>query len=221
MTRTVQNYLDLLPSASIDKAKFVATLSALLQPFVDAQGTADGMPTAFDIDSAVGPQLDAVGVRVGLSRVLAVPIAGVYFSIDVAGLGLDQGVIQGAGDPNDALTSLDDETYRAVLKLKVGANKWDGTLAQAQQFLSNLAGAGTYIFMQDNFDMTVTIGISGIVPSRLFVSLLTQMASWIKPATVAISAIIVTSENGAPIFGIDVENNYIAGLDTGAIGIIY
>jgi hypothetical protein len=221
MTRTIDDYLALLPSASRSQPKFVAFISTLLDGLVDVQNTVAGMPDAFDIDTAVGAQLDAVGVRVGLSRQLAVPLAGVYFSLDTAGVGLDQGVIRGPFDPADALTSLDDETYRLILKIKVRANNWNGSLEQAQSMLAAVETAGTHIFMQDNFDMSATLLVSGVVPSTLFVSLLKQMKDWIRPAAVDIPSVYVTSKSGSPLFGLDVQNSYIGGLDSGAIGIKY
>lgn len=213
---TLTEYLNLLPSASRSQPNFVALLSAALDGLVDAQDTVASMPGEFDIDTAVGAQLDAVGVRVGVSRRLLVPVTDVYFSLDAAGLGLDEGVLLGPFDDGTALTLLDDETYRLVLKLKVRANNWNGSLAEAQSMLAAIADDGTHIFMQDRFDMSVYLGVSGIVPSKLFVSLLKQMKDWVRPAAVEIAGVMVTSVSGASVFGLDVDNNYIRGLDSGA-----
>lgn len=218
--RTIDDYLALIPAANRPQPNFVAFVSALLDGFVDVQNTAAGMPDDFDIDNAVGKQLDAIGVRVGLSRNLPIPISGVYFSLDTPGLGLDQGVVRGPFDPTDALTALDDTTYRFALHIKIAANSWNGSLEDAQTMLSAMANPGTYIFMQDNFDMTLSIGVSGIVPSVLFVALLQQMGEWIRPGGVA-SSVYETSVSGAPLFGLDMQNSYVAGLDTGTVGIKY
>jgi hypothetical protein len=221
MTRVLSDYAGLLPSANASQPKFVAALSAALQPFVEVQNTLLGMPADFDIDNALGPQLDAVGERVGLSRQVSVPIAGVYFSLDTSGVGLDQGVLRGPFDPAEGLTSLDDETYRLILKIKVKANSWDGSLAQAQQMLAAVASAGTNLFMQDMFDMSAIIGVSGTVPSKLFVSILKQMKDWLRPSAVNLSTVFVTSLSGTPILGLDMQNAYVSGLDTGAIATAY
>lgn len=220
---TTADYLALLPAASRNKPKFTAFLSAILDGLADGQNTLAAMPGAFDIDTAVGAQLDAVGQRVGLARQLPVPIAGVYFSLDDATLGLDQGVIRGPFDPTSALASLDDTTYRLLLKIKVRANTWDGSLGVAQQMLAAVQSSapGTYLFMQDRFDMTTIIGVSGVIPSRLFVSILKQMKEWLRPAAVDLSSVYVTSVNGAAVFGLDVQNSYVAGLDAGAVAVIY
>lgn len=218
---SIDDYLALVPSANADQPNFMAMVAAFVQPFVDIQNAFAAMPGQFDLDDAIGAQLDAVGVRVGLSRDLSVPITGVYFALDTAGVGLDQGVLLGPFDPIDGLTSIDDDTYRLFLRIKIQANYWDGSFGQLQMILGAIAGSGTFIFAQDNFDMTYTIGVAGIVPSALFVALLRQTNNWLRPAAVAVNLILVTSVSGAPIFGLDVENDYIAGLDVGALATPY
>lgn len=212
---SIDDYLALVPSANAGQPNFMAMVRALVEPFVDIQNALAGLPDDFDIDEAVGPQLDAVGVRVGLSRDLTVPITGVYFALDTAGVGLDQGVILGPFDPIDGLISIDDETYRMFLRIKILANSWDGSFGELQTILGAIAGSGTFIFAQDNFDMSYTIGVSGIIPSALFVALLRQTNTWLRPMTISVNLILVTSVSGAPIFGLDVENEYVAGLDVG------
>ena len=68
----------------------MGVVATLCQPFVDEQSVLNSLPGKYDLDSAVGVQLDAVGEWVGISRELAVPLSNVYFSLDIAGLGLDQ-----------------------------------------------------------------------------------------------------------------------------------
>lgn len=217
----VKTYLDLIPSANRSQPKFIASLSGALAPLVDTMRAIESLPREFDIDDARGKQLDAVGVRVGLSRHLPVPIEDVYFAFDTVGVGLDEGVWLGALDPVEALATLDDETYRLMLKIKVAANRWDGSLEHAQEILGAIAGDGTYLFIQDNFDMSMTVGVSGKVPSKLFISLLRQMLDFLRPGAVDISIVVVTSTSGAPVFGFDVNNNYLGGLDSGAWLIAY
>lgn len=208
----LSDYLDLLPSENASKPKFLAVLAAVLQPLVDIQNVAPD----FDIDTAVGAQLDAIGLWVGLTRRIDVPIADVYFAFDTPGIGFDEGVWFGPGASATGVTLLDDETYRLVLKIKMAANTWDGTLAGAQQVLSSIASSGTYLFVQDNFDMSITIGVSGKIPSALFVALIRQIFGWIRPAAVNIASVAVTATDGRAGFGFDSQNNFVAGFDTGA-----
>jgi len=219
--RVIEEYLSLLPSRSRSQPDFVAFVTAMLEPFVEIQNCMLGMPDDFDLDNAVGVQLDEVGQRVGVSRKLPVPITGVYFEFDSATVGLDQGVWMGPFDPVSGLTNLDDETYRLVIRVKILANTWDGTLEDAQTILATLQGAGTYIFVQDNFDMTMTVGVGGVLPSVLFTAILRQIVGYVKPKTVGIDLIVATSTDGAPIFGFDIGNGYMSGLDVGAWAVEY
>lgn len=218
---TITDYLDLLPSANASQPNFLATLAAALQPLVDARNAFESMPDDYDIDSAIGSQLDVIGQWVGLSRKLSVPITDVYFSLDIDGVGLDEGVIFGPGNPIDGITSLDDETYRLLLKIKTSANAWDGSFEKVQSVLSAIETSGSHLFIQDNFDMSVLIGVSGIVPSKLFSSLLRSVSAWFRPAAVSTSQVAVTSKSGAPIFGLGINNEFIGGLDNGALAINY
>ena len=136
--RYLQDYIDRITSRYRHKPKYLAMMKLVLQPFVDIQNLQARIPTYFfDIDSAVGPQLDAVGVRVGLARAVSVPLANVYFSFDDALLGWDRGVWKGPYGTDYGIVSLDDDTYRHLLYTKRAANYWDGTVEQAQSILND------------------------------------------------------------------------------------
>jgi hypothetical protein len=109
------------------------------------------------------------------------------------------------------------------LRIKIAANSWNGSIADLQRVLNSvaLASPGTLLFVQDKFDMSMVLGVAGNVPSTLFVSLLRTVYSWIRPATVNIAQVAVTSVSGGPMFGFDVENAYISGFDVGAIALNY
>jgi hypothetical protein len=215
----LSDYTDRITSEHADSPKFIATLSAVAQCFVDLQNMVLHIPFDFDLDEAVGVQLDAVGEWVGRSRNVNTPLTGVYFSLDTAGLGFDQGVWKGPFDPDSGVASLDDETYRLLLRAKIGANSWDGTLGTSAAILNSIFDNGTYVFIQDNGDMSITYGIAGNVPSALFLALLRGGYIPLKPEAVHINGYYVTSNPGGPLFGFDVENNLISGFDVGAWGV--
>lgn len=212
----VTDYTALVTSEHADKPKFVATLSALVQCFVDLQNVVLQIPFEFDLDQAVGVQLDAVGEWVGITRNVNTPLTGVYFSLDVDGLGFDQGVWQGPFDPTTGVVSLDDDTYRLLIRAKIGANNWDGTLGTSAAILNSIFGGGTYVFIQDNGDMSITYGIAGTLPSALFLALLRGGYIPLKPEAVHINGYYVPSVSNTPLFGFDVENNLISGFDVGS-----
>ncbi len=212
------DYTGLITSEHNQRPKFVAVVAALAQPMVDLQNLLGSMPDKFDLDQAVGAQEDDVGRWVGVSRRVATPLEGVYFSFDMVGVGFDEGNWKGPFDPDTGLTSLDDDTYRLVLRAKIGANHWDGTLEASAAILNSIFDGDTYVFIQDNQDMSMTIGVAGTPPSATFLALLAGGNIPLKPEGVRVNYSIVTTVDGAPLFGFDVDNRYIGGFDQGAWG---
>jgi hypothetical protein len=188
----VSDYTGLITSGHADKPKFMAVVAAVAQCAVDQMTLLQSMPTAFDLDQAVGVQLDAVGIWVGLNRNIAAPIDNVYFSWDTADVGWDQGVWKQPGDPDTGITRMDDGTYRLMLRAKIGANKWDGSMGGSVAILQGVfVGSGVAAKIVDNQDMTMTIVMSGGSLSALAKAMIEQGYIPIKPvgvgATYAVS----------------------------------
>jgi hypothetical protein len=181
----VSTYTDLITSEHADKPNFMAMVSAVAGCFVDAQNFLEGMSAAFDLDVAEGAQLDILGLWIGVSRRIKVPISGVYFSWDTAGVGWDQGVWLHNGDATSTISVLDDDTYRLVLRAKIGANNWNGTIIDASPILSEIFGdSGTYVQLSDNGDMSFNVYVLGPKPSALKMALISGGYIPIKPAGV-------------------------------------
>ena len=223
MSGTVTPYLQLVPSANGIQPKFIAELTALLQPVVAVQNLIAGTPAAFDLDTAAGAQLDAVGQWVGRTRQVNIPLGTVYFSFDTTGLGWDQGDWEPPYAPSSGVTSLNDHFYRILLRAVIAANQWDGTLKAAISDYGLLFDSGTVpgtiLIVQDNQDMTITLGIAETLPDPVFTALLDGGYFPMKPAGVTMNFMFV-SVNNMPLFGFDVENAGISGWDTGAWGIL-
>ena len=215
-------YTDRLAGHYVDLEKFGQAVYELTQPFAKIKTVADSLPLSFDLDTAVGVQLDAVGVRVGIGRRLKTPIEGVYFSFDIEDVGYDQGIWKGKYDPDDGVIDLDDEFYRIVIKAKIAANHWDGTNKTLPAILNLVFNPelGTYASVDDLQDMSMIVGLSGKVPSPLLLQLLTQGYINIKPAGVRVAYYIIPSMDG-PLFAFDIENEYFAGFDTGIWGTLH
>lgn len=216
----LDDYLSLITSFHRGKPKFTATVAATLDPFVEATNFINGVPAAFDLDTAIGAQLDVVGQWVGRSRFITIPLPNLYFALDDAARGLDKGIWKGPYDADNGITRLDDETYRIILRAKIAANNWDGTLASAQADLATIfAGSpGTNVFLTDNLDMSETFNVSGKIPSVLVLQLLSAGYIPLKPEGVK-PYYLITSVNNTPLFGLDVQNQYVSGLDTGSWGV--
>lgn len=215
---TTDAYLGLITSLHRGKPKFAAMIKALVEPIVAQQAFMEHLPLDFDLDRAIGVQLDKVGEWVGRTRFVKIPIAGAWFSWDTEWKGWDQGVwYQPQYDTPDGIARLDDDTYRTLLRAKIAANNWDGTLPSAKATLEILFPNGeTSIIVTDNQDMTITFGVAGVIPSALFIALLSQGYLPLKPEGVRAEYLIATVDG--PLFGWDVENEFIAGWDEGAWG---
>ena len=136
MSNPLSYYIDLLTSQYWGKPNLTAMLTALLQVLKDAQNCVESIDAAFDIDIAVGVQLDTLGVVVGQARQL--------------------NFTPTSGDP-----LLNDDDYRIVLKAKMAQNIWDGTITSLQTIWSTLFPGGN-ILVLDNFNMTMSIALSGV-----------------------------------------------------------
>jgi hypothetical protein len=165
MTGLITDYTSRITSEHKNKPRFLASVVAACQPFVDAQAVTNQLPAVFDIDAAIGPQLDQVGLWLGINRMLVVPITNAFFSWNTAGLGWGQGVWQGPFATTTSVFLLDDTTYRGVLKVRAAANQWNGTLANLKQLINtqfNKSFPGLSINIVDNQNMSVTYQLFGL-----------------------------------------------------------
>jgi hypothetical protein len=216
MIAQLTDYTSLITSEHADKPKFMAMVSLLAQWAVDRRNLLASIPALYDIDTAVGQQLDRIGEWVGVSRNLSIPLTGVYFSFDTTGLGFDQGTWLGPFDPTTGLVSLPDAQYRILLYATIAANNWDGTVPSAYTAWNTIfAPLGYSILIADNQDMTMNVVLVGPTPDAVTLALFTGGYLNLRPAGVGITNYYLPSVPGAPVFGFDVENSAIAGFDTG------
>jgi len=221
MTVQLSQYTSLITSEHQSAPNFMAMVSLLAQWAVDRQNMLASIPGLYDIDDAVGSQLDAVGLWVGASRNLSVPLTNVYFSLDIAGLGLDQGVIQGPFDPTTGLVSLPDAQYRILLYATIAANNWDGTIPGAYTAWNTIfEPLGYSILIQDYQNMTMGIALIGPTPDAVTLALFKGVYLNLIPAGVGVAFYFQQSVPGVPVFGLDAENSSVAGLDVGALALI-
>jgi hypothetical protein len=209
-------YVDLITNEHNDKPNFVATIRALTSGAVDNINLDLSLPAKFDLDQAVGVQLDDVGRWVGVTRRLSVPITGVYFTWDdTVTTGWDSGIWQGDFDPTTGLVSLPDDVYRILLRGKIAANNWDGTIPGAVAVWSIVFNGGQTIVIQDNQDMSMIVGFVGPPLSAVERALLTGGYLPLKPAAVRIAYFAIPVNDG-PIFAWDADTDVLAGWDEGS-----
>lgn len=155
---TVAQYSDLITQQHRDKPRFMATLEAIATPLVHIQSVIMSFITAFDVDDAIGRQLDIIGQWVGVSRVISTPISGVYFTWDGSeDDGWDNGVWKSPNDPDSGFSTLPDDLYRRVISAKIRANASCGCISDVYRILAELIPAAGVVKVLDNQDMSMTL----------------------------------------------------------------
>ena len=212
----LDHYLGLVTSEHSDKPRFVEMITTSAKGFVSDQEVSSRTSTLYDLDSAIGRQLDVVGEWVGRSRDLKIPLQGVYFSLDTEGVGFDEGTWKGRFDPDSGLVSLPDDSYRTLLKATIAANYWNGTIPQAYEIWEVLFEEDGYeILIQDYGDMTMLIALVGPTPDAVTLALFKGGYLSLNPAGVQIIYYVVPSVPDTPIFGFDADGEYVKGFDQG------
>ena len=221
MSASTAKYQGLITSEYQNSPNFISMINTSCQPCADSISLYSEMNTLYDLNTAVGEQLDAVGQWIGVSRNLQTPITNIYFALDTVNLGFDKGIWQGKYDPSTGLTQLPDDYYRVVLYSKILNNQWNGTLQSAYALAEPIfAPLGYTLYIEDHGNLFVSLGLIGAqLPSSLTVAILTAGFMDIKPLGVAIQAYFTQSVVG-PIFGFDIENSILSGFDVGGWAII-
>jgi hypothetical protein len=179
-------YLSLVTSEYQLSPKFLAWLSACLQVLDDAIPVAMNLDYSFDLDAAVGKQLDVLGEVVGVGRTLPFQPSG------------------------GASPILDDDTYRLLLRARVAWNHWDGRINSLQSIWKGLFPGGV-IQVEDNQDMTINLTVSGSF-SAIVLDLINN--GMIVPRSEGV-LVNVGQLADRPFFGFDRSDGYVAGFDVG------
>jgi hypothetical protein len=137
----IDKYLNNITSQHRDKPKFIGWLSSNLTIIDGIYNALKTMDEKFDIDNAIGNQLDVLGTIIGRERTLTFQPLNNY-------------------DP-----VLDDETYRVLLKAKIAMNNWDGTIPQMYTIWNDIFGLDNDLSLQlqDNQDMSFNAYVTGYV----------------------------------------------------------
>lgn len=206
-------YTDLIAGYHVGKERYTSWVFTLTEPLRIARERLAALREDFDVDTAIGAQLDAVGVRVGVSRTLPMTLTDVYFALDdVDGIGLDLGVWKGQYDPVDGTTTLGDETYRAVIKAKIAQNHWDGTRGSLPDFLGEVLGQfgqpAKVLDLEDLDTMHVVLHLTKDTTPPIVWELFSRRIIDVTAAGVSVDLV-----DNHPWFGFDYETASVKGLD--------
>lgn len=178
-------YLNLITSEHKTKPKYIAYVGKTLDGAVETDTMLEGVDNLFNIDTAVGDQLDKIGTLLALSRDLPI------------------------NDPRVTLP-LSDESYRLCLKAKIARDIWDGTIEGYYNLLQTLFPDSAWDLV-DNQDMTM---IFNLIQSGLTEEMEALFEfGFIVPKPSGVKLTINIQENAA--FGWDSDTAFIKGWDTG------
>lgn len=176
----IDSYLEFITSQHKNKPKFIAWLSVPLTLIDEGMAAANSIASSFDIDNAVGAQLDVNGQIVGRSRSLNF-------------------------QPADSSPSLDDTNYRIALKAKIAQNQWDGTIPQIYAIWNSLF-PDISLNIVDNQNMTMSAYVDGqlepVVTEMIAVGYIVP-----KPAGVKLEIIDVTNISSEVFIGAAVSEH--------------
>lgn len=156
------------------KTKAQDTIAILVR-----QELADELPAqirdAFNVQTAIGHQLDVLGKYVGLPRTIGDPAPLEYFGfVDYDGTGNQNGFSDYTSGENATViffdytyygqrnTALSDTAYAFMIALKIVLNSNDGTLYSIQNLLATMLPG--YVTVVDNRDMTLKYLVSTAAP---------------------------------------------------------
>ena len=180
-------YLDLVTSEHSTKPKYMAWLSVLLTPLIDAIKLNEDVKKAFDLNTAIGAQLNIIGKWLEQPR-----------QVDF--------------QPTDGSSSvLNDNYYRTVLKAKVVKNQWKGTISNFYSFWNVLfKGQPLQIYLVDNQDMEPVAIIWSSSVDQMMQDLIANNYIVPKPAGLGLTVRRIDSDTTFGFFG-----TKFTGFDTG------
>lgn len=185
------DYLKLFTSEYQNSSNLLNWANTLMAPLDDVVTVANDFLEEFDLETAIGDQLDIIGEIVGAERTLPFePTA--------------------TGSPAEPVSPiLDDETYRIYLKAKIALNHWDGLSESVAPIWERLFPGGL-VSIQDNLNMTMDIFVAGIT-SQIILDMIENRLMIPRPEGVGVNINI----GSVPFFGFDLDNSFIAGFDVG------
>ena len=213
----INYYVNLLIKQYWDKTKARLTVETDIKDNVDLYNNIlSKLTQAFSVENAVGKQLDIVGDYVGQKRQVNTLLNQYLLAMDDLNIVLTQYDV-GLSDINNLIDgyvldlenlnvsnySMDDETYRFFIKLKIANNNGKKTDESIEQVLYELFN-GSIIFIS-NTDMTINYILTSSTNENIKAILTNNKRFLPAPAGVDISLII--SINSSKLFGFSDVND--------------
>lgn len=178
-------YMKLITSEYSLQPMFNSYVEAFLNQLSPVNNCYESFNILFNIESAVGDQLDKLGELVGISRSLP------------------------TSDP-DIPAVLDDDTFRRVIAAKILQNHWDGTLKGLESIFHAFYKDLPYEVV-DNQDMSYNVLLIDPSITKTEIALIEGGFIAPKPSGVKVNYQVLDST----LFGWDSSTNFIDGWDKG------
>ncbi len=166
----IQRYLDRIELQHSIRPKFTSLAAALLEKLDSAHGLMKDLPALYDVYTAAGKQLDAVGETLGVIRK------------DIPELVPNINAV-----PDDGL-------FRAILLCKIAQDNWDGTNEGLEEIWDATARRLFEMQYSDNQDMSIDVTVMGHVEPDVAV-LLDNEYIIPKPAGVRLNTTVHEEDN--------------------------
>lgn len=187
MSRTKDFYSKLITSQYQNAANILSFLDIFLSKLKDCSDFLEGIDAAFDLDTAVGAQLDILGEIAGISRRLNF-------------------------QPNYGLSPiLRDSDFRTLIRATIGKNQWDGEQDSLYTLWAVLF-PGAAIAIHDNHWMDMDVFVQFPDLTSIFIDLIKR--GYIVPKPEGVKQRIYIGPP-FPLFGFDYDDPYVTGFDRG------
>lgn len=189
------DYTQLITSEHNQKPKFVALVGALTGAVGQITDLVQTFPSLYDVDTAVGSQLDAVGLWVGQPRVVANVITKSFFGFNDTPSSLPFGEVANPniggpffdiGDQFQTSTTLADPDYRLLIRAAIVRNQYDGSFTELEAALMFVFGVPCIV--TDNGSMSISIAVTAPV-TQVQQAILLDFDILPRPAGVRIASI--------------------------------
>lgn len=175
----VDEYTLLLIKQYWEKPKAKAEIQAKASGWQRTADLFQSFETAYDLDTAVGKQLDVLGKIVGIPRLVPAVIPRIFFGFDNNpnskgfadrfNISVEGAPFSGRFQPQYTSQELDDNQYRRLIRVKVALNVTSVYIASDErisiQDVINQAFRGR-AYVVDNQDMSLTLYVTPSVPDE-------------------------------------------------------
>lgn len=137
----IERYLNRVEIQHRLRPKFIALATDLLERLDSAHDIMKAVPSLYNVNTAVGEQLDKIGEMIGIIRK------------DIPELvpGITPADIE------------DDELFRTIILSKIAQDNWDGTNEGLNEIWETTAARSFEIELKDNQNMSIDVTIMGDV----------------------------------------------------------